>query len=81
MEDEDCQLQHERVTGIDIAKAKADVCTRLPPLRESGLRASRVEEVPARGREVMALAGRLLADGVGLMAYNIQGQPGLGEVA
>ena len=31
VEDEEYQLRHERVAGIDIAKAKADVCTRLPP--------------------------------------------------
>jgi Transposase len=67
VEDEDYQLRHERVAGIDIAKAKADVCTRLPPSREGGRRASRVEEVPARAQEVMALAGRLLADGVELV--------------
>jgi transposase len=66
VEDEDYQLRYERVTGIDIAKAKADVCTRLPPAREGGRRASRVEEVPATAREVTALAGRLLADGVEL---------------
>ena len=36
VEDEDYQLRHERVAGIDIAKAKADVCTRLPPAREGG---------------------------------------------
>ena len=64
VEDEDYQLRYERVAGIDIAKAKADVCTRLPQAREGGRRASRVEEVPAAAREVMALAGRLLADGV-----------------
>lgn len=28
VEDEDYQLRPERVAGIDIAKAKADVCTR-----------------------------------------------------
>jgi transposase len=64
VEDEDYQLRYERVAGIDVAKAKADVCTRLPPAREGGRRASRVETVPAAAREVMALAGRLLADGV-----------------
>src|SRR6202034_1111865 len=64
VEDEDYQLRHERVAGIDVAKAKADVCTRLPPPREGGRRASRVETVAATAREVMALAGRLLADGV-----------------
>ena len=67
VEDEEYQLRHERVAGIDIAKAKADVCTRLPPPREGGRRASRVEEVPATAREILALAGRLLADGVELV--------------
>jgi len=67
VEDEDYQLRHERVAGIDIAKAKADVCTRLPPQREDGRRASRVEEVPARSAGILALAGRLLADGVELV--------------
>jgi hypothetical protein len=64
VEDEDYQLRYERVAGIDVAKAKADVCTRLPPAREGGRRTSRVEEVPATAGEVLALAGRLLADGV-----------------
>jgi len=67
VEDEDYQIRYERVAGIDVAKAKADVCTRLPPAREGGRRVSRVEEVPATAREVLALAGRLLADGVQLV--------------
>jgi transposase len=67
VEDEDYQLRHERVAGIDIAKAKADVCTRLPPQRDGGRRGSRVEEVPATAREILALAGRLLAAGVELV--------------
>jgi transposase len=68
VEDEDYQLRHERVAGIDIAKAKADVRTRLPPAREGGRRASRVEDgVPATAREILALAGRLLADRVELV--------------
>ena len=67
VEDEEYQLRHERVAGIDVAKAKADVCTRLPPQRDGGRRGSRVEEVPATAREVLALAGRLLADGVELV--------------
>lgn len=66
VEDEDYQLRHERVAGIDVAKAKADVCTRLPPTRIGGRRASRLQEVPATAREIMALAGRLLADGAEL---------------
>ena len=67
VEDEDYQLRYERVAGIDIAKAKADVCTRLPPAREGGRRAARVETVTATAREVLALAGRLLGDGVQLV--------------
>ena len=67
VEDEEYQLRYERVAGIDIAKAKADVCTRLPPARNGGRRASRLEEVPATAREILALAGRLLADGVELV--------------
>jgi transposase len=67
VEDEDCQLRHERVAGIGIAKAKADVCTRLPPQRDGGRRASRVEEVPARAREIWDLAARLIGDGVELV--------------
>jgi transposase len=67
VEDEDYQLRCERVAGIDIAKAKADVCTRLPPARDGGRRASRVEEVPARAADICALAERLAADGVELV--------------
>ena len=67
VEDEDYQLRYERVAGIDVAKAKADVCTRLPPARAAGRRGSRVEEVPATAREVLALAGRLLANRVELV--------------
>jgi transposase len=67
VEDEEYQLRHERVAGIDIGKAKADVCTRLPPARGGGRRASRVEEVPARAADITELAGRLLADGVELV--------------
>jgi transposase len=64
VEDEDYQLRYERVAGIDVAKAKADVCTRLPPAREGGRRVSRAETIAATAREVLALAGRLIADGV-----------------
>ena len=67
VEDEEYQLRYERVAGIDVAKAKADVCTRLPPARAGGRRVSRAEEVPATAREVLALAGRLLADRVELV--------------
>ena len=68
VEDEDYQLRHERVAGIDVAKAKADVCTRLPPARDGGRRRSRVEDsVPATAAAIWALAARLLADRVELV--------------
>ena len=31
VEDEDYQLRHDRVAGIDVAKASGMVCLRLPP--------------------------------------------------
>jgi transposase len=64
VEDEEYQLRHERVAGIDVAKASAAACTRLPAVRDGGRRVSRTEEVPATVPEVTALAERLLADGV-----------------
>jgi transposase len=68
VEDEDYQLRHERVAGIDIAKAKADVCTRLPPARDGGRRRSRVDDdIPATAAAILALAGQLLADRVQLV--------------
>ena len=66
VEDEEYQLRYEKVAGIDIAKAKGDVCTRLPPARGGGRRRSKVEEVPATARDVLALGARLLEDGVQL---------------
>jgi transposase len=73
VEDEEYQLRHERVAGIGIAKAKADVCTRLPPARDGGRRASRVEEVPATARDILDLAGRLKAGRVGLVMMEATG--------
>src|SRR5260370_12165704 len=67
VEDQDDQRRHERVAGTGIAQAKADACPRLPPQRDGGRRASRAEEVPARAREILDLAGRLIADGVELV--------------
>jgi len=67
-EDEEYQLRYERVAGIDVAKGKADVCTRLPPAREGGRRVSRTGEVTATVTAVLALAARLLADGAELVS-------------
>jgi len=67
VEDEDYQLRYERVAGTGVAKAKADVCTRLPPAAGDGRRAARVETVGATAGDVLALAGRLIADRVELV--------------
>jgi hypothetical protein len=67
VEDEDYQLRHERVAGIDIATEKGDVCARLPPAPGGARRRSRVEEVPARARDILELGSRLLGDGVELV--------------
>jgi transposase len=73
VEDEEYQLRYEKVAGIDVAKAKGDVCTRLPAVREGGRRVSATEEVPARARDILALAGRLLAGGVQLAVMEATG--------
>ena len=64
VEDEAHERRYERACGIDVGKASGVVCTRLPPAREGGRRASRVEEVEATVPAVTELAGRLLAAGV-----------------
>ena len=64
VEDEEYQLRCERAAGIDVAKASAVVCVRLPAVREGGRRVWRTEEVEATVPAIMALAGRLLDDGV-----------------
>jgi len=68
VEDEEYQLRYERVAGIDVAKASAVVCTRLPPAGEGGRRRSRTEEVTATVTAVLALAAALLAEGVELVS-------------
>ena len=68
VEDEDYQLRHERVAGIDVAKAKADVCTRLPPgPRRRAARRRGSRRSPRGPGRSWTLAARLLADGVELV--------------
>ena len=68
VEDEEYQLRHERVAGIDIAKRDAVACTRLPADREGGRRRSRTtDKVPAAAAAILALGAQLLADGVELV--------------
>jgi hypothetical protein len=68
VEDEDYQLRHEKVAGIDIAKASGMICLRLPPEDGQGKRFSKVWEAGATVPEVEAVAGELLAAGVELVS-------------
>ena len=67
-EDEDYQLRHERVAGIDVAKASGMVCLRLPPAEGKNRRTSRTWEVAATVPAVEALAGELKAAGAELVS-------------
>jgi transposase len=68
VEDEEYQLRHERVAGIDVAKASGMVCLRLPPGPGKTRRASRTWEVTASVPDIAALAGELAAAGVQLVS-------------
>jgi hypothetical protein len=64
VDDEDYQLRHERVAGIDVAKDAAVVCLRLPPGPGKTRRTSRTWEVTARVPDIEELAAELVASGV-----------------
>ena len=66
VEDEDYPLRHERVAGIDVAKASGMICLRLPPEDEGGKRRSKVWETGSTVPEAQAVAAELLAAGAGL---------------
>jgi transposase len=66
VEDEDYQLRHERVAGIDVAKASGMVCVRLPPGEGKSRRTSRTWEVAATVPDIAAAAAELAAAGVEL---------------
>jgi transposase len=63
----------QRVAGIDIAKASAVVCVRLPHAANPGRRVQRVGTVPARPQAVLDLAARLVADRVELVVMESTG--------
>jgi transposase len=68
VEDETYQLRHEKVAGIDIAKATGMACLRLPPEDAAGKRVSKVWEAGATVPEIEAVAAELLAAGVELVS-------------
>jgi transposase len=68
VEDEDYQLRHEKVAGIDVAKASGMICLRLPPEDGRGKRFSKVWETGSTVPETQAVAEELLAAGVELVS-------------
>lgn len=65
----------QRVAGIDVAKASAIMCVRLPVAGrpDSGRRVQRTFAVAARPDSVLDLAGQLAADGVELVVMESTG--------
>jgi transposase len=61
VEDEDYQLRHERVAGIDVAKASGMVCLRLPPRGGRARRYSKTWEVTASVPDIEEVAAELAA--------------------
>jgi transposase len=53
-----------RVAAIDVGKDAGMVCTRVPHPSQAGKRVSAVWSVPARTRAILALADRLVGDGI-----------------
>jgi transposase len=68
VEDEDYQLRHERVAGIDVAKESAVVCVRLPPAKGRKHRTSQLQAVPATVPAITELAAELTAAGVQMVS-------------
>jgi transposase len=68
VQDEDYQLRHEKVAGIDIAKASGMACLRLPPEDGQDKRHSKVWETGATVPEIEELARELKAAGVQLVS-------------
>ncbi len=67
-EDEDYRLRHERVAGIDVAKASGMVCLRLPPEPGKARRRSKTWEVTAAVPAIAEAAAELRAAGVELVS-------------
>ena len=64
IEDQEHERVFERVAAVDVAKASGMVCTRTPNPSRPGARRSTVWQVPATMNAVLALAARLVADGI-----------------
>ncbi len=68
VEDEDYQLRYEVVAGIDVAKASAVVCVRMPPAGGKKHRTSHLQTVPATVPAIGELAAELKALGVQMVS-------------
>jgi len=64
--DADGQGEHvvERVAAVDVAKASAMVCTRVPNASVAGRRITRVWEVRSTTNAILALADQLVDEGI-----------------
>ena len=68
VEDEEYQLRHEKVAGIDVAKESAVVCVRMPPAEGRKHRTSHLQAVPATVPAITELAAELTAAGVQMVS-------------
>jgi len=64
IEDEEHERFIERVCAIDVAKASATVCTRIPHATQAGRRRTQVWEVPATTNAVIGLGAQLVELGI-----------------
>jgi transposase len=64
VEDEEYQLRHEVVAGLDLAKDSAVVCVRMPPAEGKKQRRSQLHSVPATVPAITELAALLKEQGV-----------------
>ena len=53
-----------RVAAIDVAKASAMVCTRMPHVTKAGKRATTVWQVPSTTNQILELAEQLAGEGI-----------------
>jgi transposase len=64
VEVEDHEQIVERVAAIDVAKASAMVCTRVPHATKAGKRSTRVWQVPSTTNAILELADQLAGEGI-----------------
>ena len=73
IDDEQHERVYERAAAVDVAKDSGMVCARMPNPSRPGARHSTVWEVQATMNAVLALAARLVADGVEMVTLESTG--------